>query len=80
VPQQSLFRLSALQCGIPRAFFDVYACGLDLYLEGSWAEARAALLHAQKLYPEDGATKVLLDVMKQHHYVAPPEWAGWHEV
>jgi TolA-binding protein len=75
-----LFRLSALQCGIPRAFFDMYAAALELYLDGEWPSARQALLEAQRLYPEDGPTKVLLDVMKAHHYVAPTDWAGWHEV
>lgn len=74
------YRLSALQCGIPRDFFDAYSSALDLYLSGDWGAAHAAFLDAQRLYPEDVATRVVIDVMREHQFVAPQEWAGWHEV
>lgn len=73
------YRLSVLQCGIPYAFHDVFARGLDLYLDGEWAAAREALEAALALYPEDGATAVLMDVMREHDFVAPHTWAGWHD-
>lgn len=74
------YRLSALQCGIPHEFFDAYSSALDLYLSGDWPAAHRAFLDAQRLYPEDVATRVVLDVMREQQFVAPPEWAGWHEV
>lgn len=73
------FRLSALQCGIPYAFHDVYESGLALYLAGDWPAARAKMDECHQLYPEDVPTTVILDVMKEHNFVAPDDWPGWHE-
>jgi hypothetical protein len=73
------FRLSVLQCGIPYAFHDVHAAGLDLYLQGDWPGAREKMMEAKALYPEDVPTQVILDVMKEHEFVAPEDWPGWHE-
>ena len=76
------YRLSVLQCGIPYAFQDVYAAGLELYLEGQWPQAKLKMLEAQSLYPEDGPTKVILDTMQEHADKdgnAPRDWPGWHE-
>ena len=74
------FRLSALQCGIPGQFYDCYSAGLEQYLEGDWGQAHQTLKRALELYPEDQATRVLIDVMREHHFEAPDDWAGWHEV
>lgn len=73
------FRLSALQCGIPYAFYDIYDAGLESYLTGDWSTARTKMEECLKLYPEDVPTTVILDVMKEHQFVAPPDWQGWHE-
>lgn len=74
------FRLSALQCGIPQPFFDIYAAGLDQYLDGDWSAAHHTLKRAADLYPHDQATKVLIETMKEHHFIAPPTWTGCHEI
>jgi hypothetical protein len=73
------FRLQVLQCGIPYEFHDVYAEGLQKYLEGDWTAARDKMQQAARLYPEDQPTKVVMGVMEKHDFVAPPDWAGWHE-
>jgi len=73
------FRLSALQCAIPHTFYDLYEDALNAYLDGDWSVAKERMEQAQQLYPEDRATQVILDIMKKHDYVAPDQWAGWHE-
>ena len=73
------YRLSVLQCGIPYAFQDIYAEGLQLYLDGDWPAAKIKMDEAAALYPEDVPTTVILGVMKEHDFVAPKEWPGWHE-
>ena len=37
------------------------------------------LEEALALYPEDGATAAVMDVMREHNFVAPQHWAGWHD-
>jgi len=73
------FRLQVLQCGIPYAFHDMYAAGLDLYLAGDWTAARAKMDEARRLHPADKPTQVILGVMAEHNFVAPDNWPGWHE-
>src|SRR6185312_9206265 len=73
------FRLSALQCGIPYEFHDVYAAGLEYYLQGDWQAAKLNMEEALKLYPEDVAATVIIGVMKEHDFVAPGDWPGYHE-
>jgi class 3 adenylate cyclase len=73
------FRLQVLQCGIPYAFQDIYAAGLEHYLDGRWSDARAQMEEALRLYPGDKPAQVILGVMAKHDYVAPPDWAGWHD-
>lgn len=73
------YRLEVLQASIPVAFQELYATGLELYLDGDWPQAKAKMEEARSLYPEDGTTKVILDVMEEHQFVAPPDWAGFHE-
>ena len=74
------FRLSALQCGIPANFFDVYDAGLEQYLAGDWSAAHQTMKKAAELYPQDQATKVIIETMKEYQFVAPTNWQGFHEI
>lgn len=54
--------------------------GLELYVQGDWAGARAQLARSAQFKGEDGPLKALLSEMEGHGFQAPVEWMGYREM
>lgn len=74
------FRLSVLTAGIPTAFFDAYAAGLEYYLIGEWRLADRHFAVASELYPEDATTQMMRERIRDNKMHAPPNWTGATDV
>jgi len=64
------------QEGLNHTLANRFREGLCHYIDGDWAEAKAALESALQADPEDGPTQALLAFMGATGFVAPEEWAG----
>jgi class 3 adenylate cyclase len=69
--------LKAIQLGLPSGFVATYNQATRLYKAGDWAKSRAYLLECQHMVPEDGASKEIMDFMKETDFVAPSSWKGF---
>ena len=61
--------------------------GFQAYLAGNWKDAKAILEETKSLRRTDqgittidGPSNTLLEVMKQHSFNAPKNWAGFREL
>eukprot|EP00277_Geminigera_cryophila_P006620 CAMPEP_0179415086 /NCGR_PEP_ID=MMETSP0799-20121207/6036_1 /TAXON_ID=46947 /ORGANISM="Geminigera cryophila, Strain CCMP2564" /LENGTH=464 /DNA_ID=CAMNT_0021187785 /DNA_START=359 /DNA_END=1753 /DNA_ORIENTATION=- len=54
-----------------------YAKAVDSYLDGKWDVAKCHLNECVSMWPEDGAAKVLTNVMRKSSFVAPEDWKGF---
>lgn len=60
---------------------------MQAYIDGQWSQARVLLEGCLVMRHdstgtviEDGPCKVLLGVMRDHDFVAPPSWQGYREL
>lgn len=66
-------------------FYSLFSKGLQHYLDGSWQNAKTILEKTLIYYTgfTDGPSLTLLEVMKEHNFVAPTgsnPWKGYREL
>ena len=63
----------------PDDFIDDYNNGMEEFKKGNWNEAKNLLTSAQELIGDDPATKLNLEFMEKHNFIAPNNWKGYRE-
>lgn len=61
-------------------FQATFAEGFIKYIYGEWESAHDLFNQALALIPDDGPSKTLLGVMREHDFQAPEEWDGYREL
>jgi class 3 adenylate cyclase len=75
-----------IQKGLHSDFKSTFALGYKAYIEGNWGGAKDFLETADKLMIDsgvktgDGPARQLTNFMKTHHFQAPENWRGVHEI
>ena len=74
-------------CNISLTLHCAGLAGFQAYLAGNWKDAKAIFEETKSLRRTeqgittiDGPSNTLLEVMKQHSFNAPKNWAGFREL
>lgn len=57
-------------------FYSIFKNAFLHYIEGNWQNSKEELEKGIKLVPNDGPTKVLMNVMAKSDFQAPQDWGG----
>ena len=61
---------------LQQSFYSVFNDGFEYYIDGKWNKAKQKLMECQEMFPNDGPTSVLLNVMEKLNFKAPRDWKG----
>lgn len=59
-----------------KVFYETFAEGLELYIQGKWKLAGEKLEDCNYIDDDDGPTQTLLSYMKKRDFICPPDWDG----
>lgn len=70
--------LQIMRDGYTPEFLEQFKKGVDLYVEGKWAEARDELEEVEVVKGfVDYPTRTLLEVIEAENFEAPKDWQGY---
>lgn len=67
----------ALHKSVAAGFYDAFNAMVDSYVAGDWGAAKEHLAECKRMWPDDGPSSSLEDVMAAKDFVAPDGWAGY---
>merc|ERR1711998_182758 len=71
---------STIQEGLPSNFLPTFRRAFDSYIKGEWETAREFFEESLRLYPKDGPTMYLMNLMEDLKGQCPDDWKGCHEL
>jgi hypothetical protein len=71
--------IKALQAGVSAKFISTYNLGTKAYLQGDWPSAVELFNKARalELGITDKPRQLIMDVMREHNFIAPTQWKGY---